>query len=571
MSSEVIPGLAEIFLGGERASEYEHAHSIDAAPWGVRLSEQVTIPSLLLAMRQVVRDRPAVRVYEQGVLTDSVGYGRLLELVELCSQRLRSLRVRAGDRVGLAGPNGLEFCVAALAAMGLGAVVVPINEQESPEAIEYVLSHAGARLVLFSDSLGERVPHGTWARLPFGELSRRVSPDLQVSDATTVAPDDIALIVYTSGTTSRPKGVCLSHYNLCVNADALQRHHRLTPDSVSMCVLPLCFMNAFGFSLITTFRAGACLILCDSPGPSFWKIVSDERVNVVSLVPSLLRLLLLRPRARSQLPTLSHVISAAAPLPTSLALDFHQATAIPILQGYGLTETTNFSTTMPLALDRDRYCALTHSGDQPSIGPALRGCELMVANEQGAELPRGEAGEILIRGHSVMLGYWRDLEANREAFRGGWYHTGDLGYAVDVDGVSHFFIAGRIKELIIRGGRNFAPLAIERELAAVSQLGTFAVTGFDNAHVGEEIGVYVCGEDTAERREQLAVLVGRCSEPSRPRFALLAPEPIPTTRTAKVRRRELAARFAACSGTLGNALVLQFATANDNPRTQQKE
>jgi long-chain acyl-CoA synthetase len=528
-----------------------------------RLIERTTIPDVLALLAARPPGTPALTWYEDGVKALHLDYKNLLEQISRVAYRLAAAYgVRRFDRVMIASANCPEAFIAHLAIMSLGAVTVPVSVAESSRVLKLIVGQLEPCLFL----IGRRVQSDMIA-LP--SMPRAVSlSDLMSANAApsadarfsaaSVHPDDPAVILFTSGTTSAPKGVCLSHYNLLVNAEALWRAHDLNVHRVHLCVLPLFHANAFGFSLVACVYAASHVVLCDGlPGFNVWSILRDERVNIFSTVPEIIRILSQRPVPRQSLPDLKYVTSGAAPLSKGVARAFQERTGIPIHQGYGLSECVNFAAATRWDVTSANFERLMFDYAVPSIGPSVFGCEVGIRRPDGTAAAAEELGEIVVSGHSIMLGYWQAPEATREALEGGYLHTGDVGFFVPIDGVPHFFITGRRKEIIIRYGETISPVAVEAELEDLRAVGNFAATGFANGPAGEEIGVYIAVPRTPANEAKVIEILRRSSVLYRPRVALFGDSPVPATAVGKIKRAVLAKRFHEYANrTFGNDPVL---------------
>ena len=297
-----------------------------------------------------------------------------------------------------------------------------------------MLENSEARAVVFLPSVAARV-----------DALRAATPGIShwldtgaaeaaapLPDASHVTPDDEALIVYTSGTTGAPKGVVLSQRNLLVDADALRLWNGLGPDSRLLCVLPLHHVNGLIVTGVTPFLAGSSVVLCHRfQTETFWQRIATEGVHVASLVPTLLAFLLEAPDAVAghDLSTLRHVICGAGPLTVELGARFEDTFELPIVHGYGLSETTCYSCMLPTTLSRDEHGGWMRGHGFPSIGTPLPPNEMAIHDASGREVADGERGEIVVRGVNVMHGYYRRPEANAEAFAHGWFRSGQQNQA----------------------------------------------------------------------------------------------------------------------------------------------
>ncbi len=516
-----------------------------------RLIEKTTLPQVLSAMPQSVKDAPALTWYEGDARTLHLKWGELLRQIQALAQWLVCEQgVGRGDRVVVLSSNCPEVFATHLALMSIGAVTVPVSNTESPRVLQLIVDKVGARLLVAGrDVAPELVQAGLGTMVALLKLP--LSPKVDATGAAAfvwpvsdILPDDPAVILFTSGTTSAPKGVCLSHYNLLVNAEGLSRVHDLSRRQVHMCILPLYHANAFGFSMIGSLYAGNHVVLSAGlPGAAIWSILREEHVDVISLVPEIIRVLTRIPVPRDTLPDLKYVVSAAAPLSTTVAQEFIAKTGIAIHQGYGLSECVNFAATVPWHIKAADYETSVAGWAVPSIGPALFGCDIAILRNDGSPADAEEEGEIVVSGHTVMLGYWDADDATQLALGESGLRTGDLGFFGWIDGARYIFVTGRKKEIIIRYGENLSPLAVEAELDSLRGIGRFAVTGFPNETAGEEIGLYVVAARTPENEKQVMNAVKACAIRYRPRVVLFGQIPIPATPTGKVKRVLLAQRF----------------------------
>ncbi|AOJ36096.1 hypothetical protein WJ16_32110 [Burkholderia metallica] len=506
--------------------------------------DRATLPQVLNALQTVQPDAPALTWYDANGQVQRFSYGELLRQIEaMACWFVAELGVERGDRVVVLSRNCPEAFVTHLALMSIGAVTVPVNNVESPRVLQLIIDQVHPRALVSGFDVAADIQAAQEKMIPLPRLplasDRHPGWPMQA-----VLPDDPAVILFTSGTTSAPKGVCLSHYNLLVNAEGLTRTHRLAEHRVHMCILPLFHANAFGFSMVGSLYAGNHVVLCSGlPGADIWPILRDEHVDIVSLVPEIIRVLCRIPAPKGTLPDLKYVVSAAAPLPKKVAAEFMDKTGISIHQGYGLSECVNFAATLPWDISApDLERALGHWG-VPSIGPALYGCDMDILRADGTSAQAEEEGEIAISGHTVMLGYWDAEAATEMALNGGQLRTGDLGFFAWINGERYFFVTGRKKEIVIRYGENLSPLAIESELEALRGIGRYAVAGFVNEMAGEEIGLYVLARRTPDNEKRALDIARACPVRYRPRVIVFGTDPIPETPTGKVKRSLLAQRF----------------------------
>ncbi|KTD46053.1 acyl CoA synthetase, long chain fatty acid:CoA ligase [Legionella quinlivanii] len=513
-----------------------------------RLMECISLPQVLEKLQSFSETMPALTWYDSEKLSQQYSYGELLlQIKRLAQWFVIKHGVTYGDRVVVISKNCPEAFIAHLSLMSIGAITVPVSNTESLRVLQIIVDKVRPHVLVTGSGVApellkaERVAVHSLPCLP---LLANVDEDNFIWPAQDVAPDDPAVILFTSGTTSTPKGACLSHYNLLVNAEGLTRTHQLTKFRVHMCVLPLFHANAFGFSMIASLYASNHVVLCAGlPGSAIWSILNEQNVNIISLVPEMIRVLSAISVSKLTLPKLQYVVSAAAPLSSAVAREFMANTNIDIHQGYGLSECVNFAATIPWNVTGKSLQRTIEGWKVPSIGPELFGCEINILREDGTTASEEEEGEIVISGHTTMLGYWDEVAATQMALEGGGLRTGDLGFFTKIDGQRYFFVTGRKKEIIIRYGENLSPQAIEAELEALRSFCRFGITGFPNDLAGEEIGLYITAERTPANEEKVLKIVRACTARYRPRLILFGNEPIPATPTGKIKRSLLAQRF----------------------------
>lgn len=497
------------------------------------------VPSLLAAIGAATG--PALTFVQGRSRVARLSHAELAVRVAGVAGRLHALGVRPGDRVAVLSANRLEVPVVMLAAMRLGAIVVPLNPAAPPEDRAFIVAHAGVGLTIADPAL---------------RSAGALAMDEVAADATALPPPPPAdaarlpaIVLYTSGTTGQPKGVALSQAAVIWNGWSMARAFRLAR-TTQLAVLPLYHAHAFGFGLMSALATGGHLVFCDRFDPFAWpEVIRAEGVRVTSVVPSLLPALLETRVHRSKVPLLRHLLVSSAPLTAAAARQFEEATEIPLVQGWGLSEYTNFACCLDPFLDHEGRRGLLFGDELTSVGGPLPGTEVKVAGADGAPLGPGQRGELCVRGPSLMLGYFRDVDATHRAIdEDGWLHTGDEGLFREGPAGPGFAVTGRIKEIIIRGGEKVSPLAVERKLLArVPELeGRLVVVGFAHQTHGEEIGAYV--ELPAPSDEVLGRLRAAAEAlpvDLRPKVVYHGGAPIPRTHTGKIQRRKLQPLFAA--------------------------
>jgi long-chain acyl-CoA synthetase len=525
------------------------------------IARVANVADLLAALALLPPDQPALTIYKARVRAGHLTYGELLATVGRFTRRLRDeLGVRAGDRVAILSPNRLEVPPLLLAVMRLGASVVPLNPTTPPEDWDYILAHSEARLIFGTRELLARLVRRPGAVCAFedepdGKADGASSDDGALPDGGALGTT-MAIVLYTSGTTGNPKGVALAQGSMLANAWSMAVNFRFERET-QLAVLPLYHAHALGFGLMTTLTTGGHLVFTEKFDPFSWgEILRVEAVTLTSVVPTLLGPLLQVGGVRQErVPSLRALLVSSAPLTATMARQFEDKTGLRLVQGWGLSEYTNFACCLPLDLPDDERRRLLSENELTSIGSPLPGTEVRVVAPDGASASAGERGELCIRGHSTMLSYYRDPAATAATLGAdGWLRTGDEGFFTEARGRRFFFITGRLKETIIRDGDKFSPLALERRLlAGVPELeGRLVVLGFPHDVHGEEIGVYVEGDELGDDvRARLVATVGEMPLDARPKVILHGARAIPRTHTGKIQRRKLHDVFAAFKSSRG--------------------
>ena len=476
-------------------------------------------------------DRPAVRL-DDLVLT----YSQLHDAAGRVMALLTSLGVGPGDRVGIMLPNVPAFPVAFYGALGAGAIVVPMNPLLKNREVAYYLGDSGAKVLFAWHEAATEAGKGAAGtgtqvlEVDAPGIDALLAGLAPVPSAADRAGDDDAVILYTSGTTGRPKGAELTHANLTRNAElASAELLNADPNDVSLGCLPLFHVFGLTACLNAAIAAGSCLTLLPrfDAGKAL-DILGRDTVTIFAGVPTMYAAMLHhRSAATADTSSLRTCISGGASMPLEIMRGFEQAFGCTILEAYGLSETS------PLA-------SFNHPdrGRKPgSIGTPVAGVEMRVVGHDGTGLPTGQVGEIAIRGHNVMKGYWGKPHATAQAIPDGWFRTGDLA-RTDEDG--YFFIVGRQKDLIIRGGYNVYPREVENALHEHQAVAQVAVIGIPHTELGEEIGaaVQLKPGTTATPAELRAFARERVAAYKYPRHVWFVRE-LPKGPTGKVLHREV--------------------------------
>jgi long-chain acyl-CoA synthetase len=476
-------------------------------------------------------DRAAVRL-DDHVLR----YAELHAAAAAVAGDLRERGVEPGDRVGLVLPNVPAFPILFYGALYAGAIVVPMSPLLKAGEVEYYLRDCRTSLVYGWDGAGDSaaeaaavvgVPSVTVGALGPARLTAEpLAVPIERADT------DTAVILYTSGTTGRPKGAELTHHNLDSNArTTVEALIGVGPDDVIMGCLPLFHVFGLTAGLNAAVVAGSCLTLLPRFDPAkALRVVSRDAVTVFEGVPTMYAAMLHQPGAETtDMTSLRVCVSGGSAMPVEIMLGFERRFGCQVLEGYGLSETS------PVA-----------SFNQPgrprkpgSIGFPVRDCEMRIVDDDGNDVADGTPGEIVIRGENVMKGYWGRPDATAEAIPDGWLRTGDLATR-DADG--YYCIVDRKKDLIIRGGYNVYPREVEEALYAHPAVAEAAVVGIKHAELGEEVGAAVALKsdsrvDPEELREFVRTRIAAYKYPRKIWFV----DTLPKGPTGKILRREVQA------------------------------
>jgi long-chain acyl-CoA synthetase len=462
---------------------------------------------------------------------------------------LRASGLRPGDTIALQLPNVPEFVLAYFGALKAGLVVVPLNPLLKAPEVAYHLQDSAARLLITHDAFAEEAAKGAAsagevpvavvaspgaAPSPLGTPFPELLAESDDGEVEQLDPSATAVIIYTSGTTGKPKGAELTHFQMYMAASVAAETFAYRDDDVSMAVLPL--FHVFGLSSVfnCAVRAGATVVLVPrfEVGPVL-DAMEQHRVSVFCGVPTMFVALMHADLTGRDVSALRVCVSGGASIPGEVLRGFEAVFGgATVLEGYGLSETCALATFNRSAEDRRVL----------SIGKRMWGCEVRVVDGQDRELPpgAGNVGEIVLRGHNIMKGYRGKPEATAEAMRGGWFHTGDLGYR-DEDGF--FYIVDRKKDLVIRGGFNVYPREIEEVLHQHPAVMEAAVIGRPDERLGEEVVAFVALKPgaAAEPAEVVAFCKERLAAYKYPREVTVL-EALPKGPSGKVLKTELRAR-----------------------------
>jgi acyl-CoA synthetase (AMP-forming)/AMP-acid ligase II len=479
--------------------------------------------------------RPALVVPDTG---QALTYGQLATRVETLSQRLAGLGVRRGDRVALALPNGPDIVLLLLAITALGAAAAPLNPAYTESEFGFFLSDIAPRLMLVPASgaaAASAAADVAGTALLAVQPATDGPPQLLTADGGAAGmqrsfeqggANDVAFVLHTSGTTSRPKQVPLRQRNLMASARTIAAHYQLSQSDVSFCVMPLFHIHGLVASTFAALAAGGAVITPRRFTPHrFWPQAREHGATWLSAGPTLHLMILDQADSAGAPDTLRFVRSCSSALSPALLERAERAYRVPMLEAYGMTEASHQMTSNPLPPE----ARLPGSVGVPT------GTEVAIADQDGTLLPGGRVGEVVIRGPGVMSGYVANPAATAEAFFGDWFRTGDRGVLRD----GYLFLEGRLKEMIIRGGENIAPAEIEQVLMSHPAVRDAVCFGIPDVKYGELVAAAVTLDAEAPVRD----LIDHCRQslaafkvPAR--IDVLAE--IPRTPTGKVQRRRVA-------------------------------
>ena len=466
-------------------------------------------------------------------------FGQAHALAGGLAKRLKEeFGLQPGDRVGLWLKNCPEFVFSLFGILLAECVVVSINNFLTPDEVGYILDDSGAKVLISEASMAE----GTTALQSqldglavieveeLGEADTGQAPELPPAGQ---AGEDLALIIYTSGTTGKPKGAMLSNNNLLLNVRGVMEELELTPEDRMACLLPMFHSFSMTVCVLLPMTQGLSIVAVKSLHPPK-NIIGEllrHQATVLPAIPQLYRAL-----ANVQMPpgmALRVCCSGAAPLPLEVLKAFNENVGIPLLEGYGLSETSPVACFNPLHGEKKAG----------SVGLPIRGVEFQIWNDAGEVLPTGEQGEICIKGHNVMIGYWNNPEATAAAIKGDWFLSGDIGY-LDDDG--YLYITDRKKDMLLVNGINVYPRELEEVIYQFEGVKEAAVIGVNDPRKGDLVVACVAPSEGADLDDSalLGFLKDKLAAYKLPR-KVLQMESLPRNATGKILKtklREIAAK-----------------------------
>ncbi len=487
-------------------------------------------------------DHPAIIIPDGPIVT----YEALRSQVAELAAQLEGTGIGSGDRVAIVLPNGIEMIISFLAVASI-ATAAPLNPAYKSDEFRFYIEDTSAKALITSASTGQEarsVLPGSVLQLevqlsPEGRLSLYPGADVVTDELfASPSPDAIALVLHTSGTTSRPKRVPLSHRNIAVSARNIVATYKLTADDVALCVMPLFHIHGLVASTMSTFLSGGTVVLPPRFNAlNFWPMARKYGSTWFSAVPSMHNALLGRAGredgGQSGAESMRFIRSCSAALPASTMAQMEEQFGVPVLEAYGMTEAAHQMASNPLPPSK-RFPGAVGFGT---------GVEIGIMDEAGVMLETNAHGEVVIKGPNVIDGYEDNPEANDNSFTDGWFRTGDQGF-LDEDGC--LTLVGRLKEMINRSGEKISPLEIDEVLLshpAVAEAVSFAIPHVTH---GEEPSAAVVLSGPADARELIGYCRERLAQFKCPRLIHIV-DVIPKTATGKVQRRIVAATIAGVS------------------------
>ncbi|HXM35587.1 MAG TPA: long-chain fatty acid--CoA ligase [Pyrinomonadaceae bacterium] len=499
-------------------------------------------------LRELLEQRARTEAHNAFLFSEADGrqftYAEFDAAVNRAANMLASHGVRKGAAVSLLMPNSAEYLIAYFACWKLAAIAGPVNSLLKPQELAFVMQHSEARALLLHsefqtsiDVIKNELP-ALQAVLIFDDeavATRGFSGNANELPPTRIENDDEAIIIYTSGTTGKPKGCLLTHGNVSANARQISTWLSFTEKDRLLSVMPLFHMNAVSVTTMAALYAGGSTVVSPRFSASrFWQIVSDYQVTSFGSVATMLSMLLTTypDGVPEGLKTdqLRFAMCGSAPVPAEVLKRFEETFHCLVVEGYGLSESTCRSTFNP---PNERRRA-------GSCGVPI-GNDMKIVDDDDNEVPDGQLGEIILRGENILKGYYKNPEATKNAFRNGWFHTGDVGYR---DPEGFYYIVDRKSDMIIRGGENIYPREIDEVLYQHPAVAAAATIGVPDPLYGEEVTAFVVLKDGLAISEE--ELIDHCRERLAdykcPKTVRIVSE-IPKGPTGKLLKRELVRQF----------------------------
>lgn len=508
--------------------------------------------NLVEKVRQTALEQPERRAYH--FLGSDTTYGEFEQTVSRFAAALQQLGVEKGDHVAFLLGNTPHFLISLYATMRIGATAVPVNPMYTQSEISYILQNADVKAVIALDLLLPLVEVGVQG-LPqietyiicettpdvgekFNSLSSEAKEKAylfsqilsQVSatkEPVKIEEDDVAVILYTSGTTGQPKGAMLTHRNLFSNARDVGEYLQMTPEDRVIATLPVFHVFALTVVVNAPLLQGATVLLAPRFSPSeIYELAGTQKATVFAGVPTMYNFLYQFDGDIQKFSDLRLAISGGAPLPIQVLYNFEEKFKVKVSEGYGLSEASPVTCFNPL----------DHQRKVGSIGMSITNVENKVVDVEGNEVPVGEVGELIVRGPNVMKGYYKLPEETANAIRDGWLYTGDLAKKDEED---YFYIVDRKKDMIIVGGFNVYPREVEEVLFSHPNVVEAAVVGFPDINLGEAVHAFVVLKENNTTVEELQQFCAEHLVKYKVPTVIELLDELPKNSTGKILRRSL--------------------------------
>jgi acyl-CoA synthetase (AMP-forming)/AMP-acid ligase II/CBS domain-containing protein len=504
---------------------------------GAALPPRPTRPTTELVVSTLLQAAPAADAAIVVPDGPRLTYGALREGIDQVATALAQYGVVRGDRVAIVLGQSPSMIVGILGAATV-ATAAPLNPNFTADEFTFFYDDVSARALLVPAG-GAEVARAAWAGDgPIIEVTLADDGQLTLASdaprdsrktATAPTPDDVALILHSSGTTGRPKRAALRHRNLVASADNIVSTYQLTSADVTLCVMPLFHVHGLVASVLASFTSGGTVVLPNRFNPlGFWRLVSGYRTTWYTAVPSIHQLVMARAQASSPddgTSLLRFVRSASAPMPQATLAQIEQTLNVPMLEAFGMTEASHQVSSNPLP-PAPRLAG--------SVGRGF-GVRVGVMDDAGRMLTVGATGEVVIQGPNVIDGYDNNPDANASSFATGWFRTGDLGV---IDATGYLSLVGRLKEMINRGGEKIAPVEVDDVLTSHPLVAEAVVFGAPHPTWGEEVEAVVVLKGDVSERDLQRYCAEHLSDFKVPKKFYIR-EAIPRSATGKVQRNRI--------------------------------
>ncbi len=433
---------------------------------------------------------------KEGNIYETIACKELAEKVAYAAFWLMQKGLKDKDVLALAMPSSIDFLILSWACWSIGIITVPLDlKRDTISEHKFKIDSSGAKFIVAKEGIFANDDKLQLSKYQLIEINRLDFKNINKKILWKTDPAYQALILFTSGTTAYPKGAQLSLENLAVNASGIKDWFKITNKDRFLVTLPLHHINSTSFCLATLLAGGSIALIPGYSNSRFWQQIANTSSTFTSIVPSICFDQLARKKefeATKNKLKINRIQIGSAPVMVSDVKKFMQFYKIPIYQGYGQTETSLRVTGIPLDLDKKTYEKLI---DSNSIGRPMEWADVEIMDEKGKILAENKEGELVVKGPAIMKGYLHNLKA----FKSDYFLTGDIGYYNIIKGERYFFLKGRKKEIIIKGGINISPVAVEDKLKKISSdIDQVYVIGVDDKRYGEEVGAVICWKKDVE-------------------------------------------------------------------------